>query len=268
VSPLIWRRLLVVSETSLGELHEMLQSAFGWSGEHLHRFLINGVAYGIPHVGGIVFREDARGVPLSRFRLHCGERFCYEYDFTADWRLDIRLEGVLPFDSNALFRHASTEGELRRRKIVLEPGIISSGCIGTEADSGLESASGILVGFLQDFDHCGVFQHRSIVSSRPESIAARLRTNPAESSVVGVCLAAMISENLAAWVFIFSFTKAATIADLPMPGSPVISNAGCGPCTRHSSISTIHVLPDLVAARHEVAAQTFSDLRRIMNAVA
>ena len=98
VSPLIWRRLLVVSETSLGELHEILQSAFGWSGEHLHRFLIHGVAYGIPNSGGIVFREDARGVPLSRFRLHCGERFRYEYDFTADWKLDIRLERVLPFD--------------------------------------------------------------------------------------------------------------------------------------------------------------------------
>jgi Plasmid pRiA4b ORF-3-like protein len=37
-------------------------------------------------------------VPLSRFRLHCGERFRYEYDFTADWKLDIRLERVLPFD--------------------------------------------------------------------------------------------------------------------------------------------------------------------------
>src|SRR5260221_2761702 len=97
VSPLIWRRLLVVSETSLGELHEMLQSAFGWSGEHLHRFLIHGVAYGIPHVGGIVFREDARRVRLSHFDLRCGERFRYEYDFTADWILDIRLEKALPF---------------------------------------------------------------------------------------------------------------------------------------------------------------------------
>ena len=46
----------------------------------------------------IVFREDARKVPLSRFRLHCGERFRYEYDFTADWKLDVRLERVLPFD--------------------------------------------------------------------------------------------------------------------------------------------------------------------------
>src|SRR5260370_8135242 len=77
VSPLIWRRLLVVSTTSIGELHEILQSAFGWSGEHLHRFLIHGVAYGIPHSGGFVFREDARGLPLSRFRLHSAEPFPY-----------------------------------------------------------------------------------------------------------------------------------------------------------------------------------------------
>ena len=86
VSPLVWRRLLVVSTTSIAELHEILQSAFGWSGEHLHRFLIHGAAYGIPHLGDADFREDARRVPLSRFRFHCGERFRYEYDFTADCR--------------------------------------------------------------------------------------------------------------------------------------------------------------------------------------
>jgi Plasmid pRiA4b ORF-3-like protein len=63
------------------ELHEVLQNAFGWSGEHLHRFLIHGAAYGISCLGGIVFPEDARRVSLSRFRLHSGERFRYEYDF-------------------------------------------------------------------------------------------------------------------------------------------------------------------------------------------
>ena len=40
VSPLVWRRLLVISETSLAELHEILQTAFAWSGEHLHRLQI------------------------------------------------------------------------------------------------------------------------------------------------------------------------------------------------------------------------------------
>src|SRR5580700_814647 len=53
VSPLVWRRLLVVSTTSIAELHEILQNAFSWSGEHLHRFLIHGAAYGIPCLGGI-----------------------------------------------------------------------------------------------------------------------------------------------------------------------------------------------------------------------
>jgi hypothetical protein len=43
------------------------------------------------------------------------------------------LRGLWPLIQNALFRPASAAGELRRRKIVLEPGIISSGWIGTEA---------------------------------------------------------------------------------------------------------------------------------------
>ena len=86
------------SNTSLAELHEILQRAFAWSDDHLHRFLIHGAAYGVPRLGGIAFREDARRVPLSRFRLHRGERFRYEYDFMADWQLDLRLERALPFD--------------------------------------------------------------------------------------------------------------------------------------------------------------------------
>jgi hypothetical protein len=80
VSPLVWRRLLLASDTNLAELHEVLQHAFGWSDDHLHRFLIHGTAYGVPRLGGISFRDDARRVPLSRFRLHRGERFRYEYD--------------------------------------------------------------------------------------------------------------------------------------------------------------------------------------------
>ena len=98
ISPLVWRRLLVESQSSLAELHYALQVIFDWSNESLHRFRIHGKDYGIPQGAGMVFHEDARRVPLSRFRLRCGERFRYEYDFTADWKLDLRLEKVLPFD--------------------------------------------------------------------------------------------------------------------------------------------------------------------------
>jgi hypothetical protein len=133
VSPLVWRRLLVVSTTSIAELHKILQNAFGWSGEHLHRFLIHGAAYGIPCLGGIVSREDARRVPLSRFRLHCGERFRYEYDFMADWKLDIRLERALPFNPDRALPSCIGGSRAARPKTALEPWIILSGWIGTEA---------------------------------------------------------------------------------------------------------------------------------------
>jgi Plasmid pRiA4b ORF-3-like protein len=98
VSPLVWRRLLVTSDTSLAELHDALQIAFDWSDEHLHRFRIHGKDYGIPQWGGMGCDEDARRIPLSHFRLRRGERFRYEYDFTANWKLDLRLEEVLPAD--------------------------------------------------------------------------------------------------------------------------------------------------------------------------
>jgi hypothetical protein len=98
VSPLVWRRLLISSETSIAQLHEILLRAFACSGEHLHLFHIHGRDYGVSQYGGIVFSEDARQVWLSRFQLHDGERFRYEYDFTAGWVLDVRLELALPWD--------------------------------------------------------------------------------------------------------------------------------------------------------------------------
>ena len=47
VSPLVWRRLLIVSETSLALLHEVLVLVFAWCGEHLHIFQIYGRGYGV-----------------------------------------------------------------------------------------------------------------------------------------------------------------------------------------------------------------------------
>ena len=35
ISPQIWRRLLVLSDSTIAELHDTLQLAFDWSDEHL-----------------------------------------------------------------------------------------------------------------------------------------------------------------------------------------------------------------------------------------
>jgi len=94
--PLIWRRLLLASDTSIAQLHRILQIAFAWGGEHLHRFRIHGKDYGIAYLGGISFKDDLKKVRLFKFRLHCRECFRYDYDFIANWNLEIRLEKDLP----------------------------------------------------------------------------------------------------------------------------------------------------------------------------
>jgi hypothetical protein len=98
ISPLIWRRLLVSDQTSAAELHTVLQVAFGWSDEHLHRFTIHGVDYGLARPGTAGFARDARRVRLADFGLRVGERFVYEYDFFDAWRHDLRVEKILPVD--------------------------------------------------------------------------------------------------------------------------------------------------------------------------
>lgn len=96
ISPMVWRRLLVPAETSVAGLHGILRAAFGWSDEHLHRFTIHAVEYGLWRPGSAGFSRDARKVPLCEFGLRAGERFTYEYNFFAGWRHDIRVEELLP----------------------------------------------------------------------------------------------------------------------------------------------------------------------------
>jgi hypothetical protein len=98
ISPLIWRRLLVTSDTSMAHLHAMLQTAMGWEDLHLHRFRVHGKAYGIYRTGGMLFDDDPFQVKLSDFKLRVGERFVYEYDMGDFWHHDIRLERILPLD--------------------------------------------------------------------------------------------------------------------------------------------------------------------------
>lgn len=94
ISPLIWRRLEVTVGTTVARLHAIVQTAFGWSGEHLHRFVIGGTEYGISYLGGPGFRDDARQVRLAGLGLREGERFAYEYNFYAAWRVDLRVEQI------------------------------------------------------------------------------------------------------------------------------------------------------------------------------
>ena len=46
IEPPIWRRLVVPSSWHLGDLHHVIQAAFGWWDYHLHQFLIGGLRFG------------------------------------------------------------------------------------------------------------------------------------------------------------------------------------------------------------------------------
>ena len=92
VHPAVWRRVRLVDDLSIADLHRVIQLLMGWEDEHLHRFHIHGRDYGVAYLGGLVFDEDAASVPLSRFRFHPPERFVYEYDFTASWQIEVRVE--------------------------------------------------------------------------------------------------------------------------------------------------------------------------------
>ncbi len=96
ISPMIWRRLLVRSDSTLADLHDVLQIALGWSDLHLHRFRIHGRNYGISRVGGLSFSQDARQVRLADFRFRLNERFLYEYDLRDSWQHEVRVERGLP----------------------------------------------------------------------------------------------------------------------------------------------------------------------------
>jgi Plasmid pRiA4b ORF-3-like protein len=98
ISPQIWRRLLVRSDSTIAELHEVLQIVFGWRDDHLHQFLIRGKPYGIARVGGIIFDDNPRQIQLRDFHFRCKETWVYEYDLTDWWQHEFRLEQILPLD--------------------------------------------------------------------------------------------------------------------------------------------------------------------------
>jgi hypothetical protein len=101
--PPIWRRVLISSETTLDDLHHIIQKAMGWYGGHLHAFSIHGREYSTPHPYGTdhlaeLGMGDTTGKKLNKLVSGEGDKFTYEYDFGDDWQHEIKIEKVLPSD--------------------------------------------------------------------------------------------------------------------------------------------------------------------------
>lgn len=98
IEPPIWRRVQT-RDCTLDALHDVLQIVMGWENSHLHRFDINGQAFGDPDLFEEDFLEfdmrDSRKTKLSQVVPKDGKRclFSYEYDFGDGWRHEILFEG-------------------------------------------------------------------------------------------------------------------------------------------------------------------------------
>ncbi len=96
--PPIWRRILVLDNITLADLHEIIQRAMGWGNYHLHMFTIGGQVFGDPdddETGEIGTMNEKRH-RLNQLGLHEKAKFSYEYDFGDSWEHTILLEKILP----------------------------------------------------------------------------------------------------------------------------------------------------------------------------
>ncbi len=94
VKPPVWRRIVVESGVTLGELAPVLEAAMGWLGGHLHLFDIEGTVYGIRNPEW----EDI-GLDESKFRLgdmfsSVGSKMRWDYDFGDGWEHDVLVEAI------------------------------------------------------------------------------------------------------------------------------------------------------------------------------
>jgi Plasmid pRiA4b ORF-3-like protein len=91
--PPIWRRVQVLSDTTLFRLHQILQMVMGWTNSHLHQFIVRGAYYSLPDPE-FGTAQDERKVKLGEIVSAPKRRFTYEYDFGDSWLHEILVEKI------------------------------------------------------------------------------------------------------------------------------------------------------------------------------
>jgi len=106
--PVIWRRI-ETKDVTLEKLHELIQTAMGWTNSHLHQFEIADARYTDPRFIIGDFDDfgaiDYSGIHISDLVSKHGSelRMGYEYDFGDGWRHDVVLEKVTESEPGAKY---------------------------------------------------------------------------------------------------------------------------------------------------------------------
>jgi hypothetical protein len=102
--PMIWRRLQVPGNSTLGWLHVVVQVSMGWTNSHLHHFVTSAGLFSDPRQrDGMDFTDVPEGnefkATLEQVAPEEGTKFGYEYDFGDSWSHVIMVEKILPSDA-------------------------------------------------------------------------------------------------------------------------------------------------------------------------
>ena len=105
IRPPIWRRVLVPDNFTLGQLHEVIQTAMGWKHSHMHAFRLPARGFGPPRreFGAGPDMEDENAVFLGGVLVRQRQVLVYEYDFGDGWEHQIVLEKTLPIEPQAQY---------------------------------------------------------------------------------------------------------------------------------------------------------------------
>lgn len=94
ITPRVWRRVAVPSNTPLDRVHLMIQQAMGWHDSHLYAFETDQHTIVDP-------RSDSGDIPADGERLvsiatDVGVRFTYVYDFGDEWTHTVTVNEIRP----------------------------------------------------------------------------------------------------------------------------------------------------------------------------
>ena len=104
--PPVWRRLLVPDNIAFGDLHLVIQIAFGWQNYHLWQFSPKGFGseplikpYFEDGFDDFQGAEDADEITLTEIFTQPKQTFVYIYDFGDSWEHLMKLEKILDEES-------------------------------------------------------------------------------------------------------------------------------------------------------------------------
>lgn len=105
IRPPIWRRILVTDETTLANLHDILQIVMGWQNSHLHQFVIHEEYYSVyfEDLGDSGEVYDAAEYTLAQMVSAEKDKFIYDYDFGDGWRHTILIEKIIPAEPENIY---------------------------------------------------------------------------------------------------------------------------------------------------------------------